>query len=295
MKYRNIENRKGVTLIELLIVIALIGVVLSVVYSMFFFGNRTFSQGETQYGLQSEAKFAIETAMKDIRYATNIRITDSTTPGPYETIIYYNNNSIIKKFGESIETINFHNNSAVTVPPLSFIMKNGNKSIEYKLNGKDGNRDFILKSEIELLNLQEFIVEGISPNVATKAIAYITPEAHRAQDLNPTITIPSPNTNSKTQIALIYNRQKNSYVYSFKVYPTGNNNKLTVGDIKNIVITDLGTNSQISFTLDLITNSVSLKKDDLIEITLTPNFGDTTPFVVKLVYNTAGAGSWDIQ
>lgn len=286
MNKKSNQSSSGVTLVELLIVLALISVVLAVIYSMFFFGNTTFSRGETQYGLQSESRLALETAMKDIRYATDVRLINTTSPEAYETIIYFNNNSIVKKFGETTDIFPFHSENS---QPLLFT-KTGTDTIKYTLTGQDKGRTFSLESDISLLNYKTITY------ATGTAIAYITPEAYRAKDNAPTITLPTPNTNTKTSISFIYNRPKNSYTITYAVTPKGTNKVLKYSDVTVQPVVDLGTDSMITFSLDLGSggSAVNLSNDDRIDIILTTSF-DPNPYLVTLIYSSAGSGVWNIQ
>jgi len=67
-------SNKGITLVELLIVIALMSIVIMGATSAFIFGQRTFSKGSDQYELQNNARFAVEEISNELRFATKILI-----------------------------------------------------------------------------------------------------------------------------------------------------------------------------------------------------------------------------
>lgn len=85
-------DQRGVTLVELLIVLALIGMVMSVVYSMFFSGLRSFHTADDQIESYSSGRMAfmnIERQIKsseEIFFASDdgtIFIQDLESPGGY--------------------------------------------------------------------------------------------------------------------------------------------------------------------------------------------------------------------
>lgn len=79
------NNQKGITLVELLLVLALLGLVLAGIYQFFFFTNRTYSNAESQSISIQEANLFIANIEKDIRSAsqpnndtTAVRVLNST-------------------------------------------------------------------------------------------------------------------------------------------------------------------------------------------------------------------------
>jgi prepilin-type N-terminal cleavage/methylation domain-containing protein len=272
-------NNKGLTLIELIIVLALMGLVLTGAYALFFIGNTIFSHGESQYGLQSEARLAIESMTNEIRYATHIRLAENTEdPSPYETLLYYDTgtNTITKKFGETVEMHSFVTDTIA--PPLAFTASPVNSSIEYTLEGEDARYDriFSLVAQINLLNIHT--TDSIDGEEGT-VLAYITPEAYRAQNLDPTVTIPTPDPNTFDYIAMIYSKPPASFIQPITVSVA--KGAIPLGSI-GVLITQTGVKSSIELTLNIEKNK--LKKDDNIVLTLIDKV-DAVPFIVNLLYD----------
>lgn len=67
-------SAKGVTLIELLIAMALVGIVFIVLFSLFFYGNNTFIISSSQYDLQSEVRLAMDIIIKEVRFASYLEL-----------------------------------------------------------------------------------------------------------------------------------------------------------------------------------------------------------------------------
>lgn len=71
-----IKNRKGFTLIELMIVLALLSVVIMIAFSVFSFGLKSFNAQTDNIGNQSNVRYVISDITNEIRRgdATNITI-----------------------------------------------------------------------------------------------------------------------------------------------------------------------------------------------------------------------------
>lgn len=303
MRFYPRKANKGVTLIELIIVIALIGIVISVIFSMFFFGSGTFFRGESQYGLQTEARFAIESLSRDLRFVREIEIIDdfsSGIPEPYETIVYFDsvNNEIVKSFAGITTTYKLNSSSS---NPLLF-KKTSNNTLHYTLDGQDGSQNFILQSDILLLNVLDINVVNLTDttNWTGGAILFKTPEAYWAQTLAPTISLPDPNLNTPTRIDLIYNRPISAYLESIGISIESdplNPHPLTASDI-TIHRSTFGLESLIALEVDL--SVASLLNGERIILTIFDSVdvdGDGNPIpqhVVMMAYNDSTT-VWDLQ
>lgn len=65
-------NNKGVTLIELLIVLAIMGIVFQVIYSIFFIGNKSFNTSKNKGFAQQDVRIASTYIINEIRTAKEI-------------------------------------------------------------------------------------------------------------------------------------------------------------------------------------------------------------------------------
>ena len=72
-----VYRKKGFTLVELIIFLALLGVVLAIGYRIFFFGQRAFAVGSDQFQLQSEIRKAGDFIIDEVRNATEIDIINT--------------------------------------------------------------------------------------------------------------------------------------------------------------------------------------------------------------------------
>ena len=297
------KHNSGVTLIELIIVIALIGIVISVIFSMFFFGSGTFTRGESQYGLQNEARFAIDSLSRDLRFVREIEIIDdfsAATPEPYETIVYFDsvNNQIVKTFAGITMTYNLNTTSS---NPLVF-KKTSSNTLHYKLDGQDDGQDYILQSDILLLNVVDIVVTNLTDqtNFTGEAILFKTPEAFRAQTLAPTVSLPDPNLNTSAKVELVYNQPITAYLENIGIAIESNPlnpNPLTAADI-TITRSTLSLESVITLDIDL--SVADLMNDERIILTIYDSVevdtdGNPIPqHLVMMAYNDS-TPTWDLQ
>lgn len=148
------KNNKGFTLVELILTVALLGVVVTLASSMLFFGNRTFTNTNNQRELQSDMRLVTNFIEREVQNASNLQILE-TLPGTLDNsrrYIYINNDKVMFKA---------ENQSAVEIPTtfdeidydVDFT-KSGNTVVEYDLEGNLSGTEFHFVSEIEVRNLK---------------------------------------------------------------------------------------------------------------------------------------------
>lgn len=67
-------NNKGVTLVELVVVVAIIGIISTVIANVFIFGNKTFNKVESRSAGQMDVRIVVQTISKELRYADDIEL-----------------------------------------------------------------------------------------------------------------------------------------------------------------------------------------------------------------------------
>lgn len=149
-----VSNKAGFTLIELIVVIAIMGIATSAIFSMNLFGIKTFASGQSIAQKQFETRTAADFITKQLRYASSVTfLTSIPTPtvGAYD--IYLNGGSIV-----------FNNNGVKTIPPglnnvsdftLTFL-SGTNNVLNYTV-GKTVNTEFNITSQVTALNSPSFI------------------------------------------------------------------------------------------------------------------------------------------
>lgn len=71
------KKRNGLTLIEIIIVIAILGIVLAMAFNFFVFNLRTFNKGENRAAVQFDVRMASDYITDELRNVNIISVTDS--------------------------------------------------------------------------------------------------------------------------------------------------------------------------------------------------------------------------
>ncbi len=82
-----IQKRRGLTLIEVVLAVALLVVVSLMVFTFLQFGDRIFNRGEDRFDIQSEVRLASDFISDELRYATSISLYSD-----YHTVVFDNTN-----------------------------------------------------------------------------------------------------------------------------------------------------------------------------------------------------------
>lgn len=104
-----IKNKKGVTLIELIIVLSILSIVSSLAYSVYYFGLKNFNTQTVNVNNQSNVRYALSIISKDIRKSDSVTVSANiiTIDG---TIEYKLDGNVLMKNGNNlvidIETFN---------------------------------------------------------------------------------------------------------------------------------------------------------------------------------------------
>lgn len=123
------KNSRGITLIELLIVLSLVGFVISIAAFLFFFGNRNFSIQNEQTAIVADVRYSMDYLTRQIRKATNVEVDDNTLMVDSNEIrlegntLYNNSDVIVKGIDELVIT---KNQSEVQIK-MTIIDKNARK------------------------------------------------------------------------------------------------------------------------------------------------------------------------
>jgi prepilin-type N-terminal cleavage/methylation domain-containing protein len=95
-------RKKGVTLIELIIVIAILSMVVGMIYSSFISNNKIYKRGSVEFDTQSAARSVFLTVGEDIKKAGYATVTKVTLPS-------YNSIKAINSTGASVILDNIDN------------------------------------------------------------------------------------------------------------------------------------------------------------------------------------------
>ncbi len=105
-KMKRITNQNGLTVMELLIAIAIIGVVFTLVASFFKVSVEVYDEGHRQTEEQHAVRLATDFVTRELRNATTIEIIDTApdSGSPEEFYIYVSNNNKLVKYVTDTDT-----------------------------------------------------------------------------------------------------------------------------------------------------------------------------------------------
>ena len=173
MKSSFFKTKKGITLIELIVVIAIFAIILAEVYPMLNLGNTVFASGSKQNSIQSDLRRLSDSISDSVKYASNIDIIQGTYDP--DTFIEASN----PDFGYDYIYLQFSGSNGIAVKKLSYststnsysestILSAASSSVSYDLSFKsggtgskllafdmyatDGSRQYALNSETKIMN-----------------------------------------------------------------------------------------------------------------------------------------------
>jgi len=164
---RKIKNQKGFSLIELMVVVAVLGLIVLGLVTFFTGGVRSWITGQSQLQAQREARQAMDRMVREIREASNI-IADSTSSEEINFNTPWSNNLKYSWLGEKWDPIlrgdiplinnvqslvfTYFDNSGNLVNPLD-----SDKVSKVHINlqvdvDRDSNPDVTLNADVDLRN-----------------------------------------------------------------------------------------------------------------------------------------------
>jgi prepilin-type N-terminal cleavage/methylation domain-containing protein len=168
------HKSKGVTLVELLIVMAILGIVISLAFSMNIFSQRVYTMGEHKSDIQFNLRLASDYITREARYATGVEILDSTATIP-DTVTNDDKYIFLDITGKSLIIRDKNGDrTPVNVDGLNILFKTAppSKTLEFVVSGSSGTETFSLDSKVLILNLpkDQSIVDsaGVNDGVAVR-------------------------------------------------------------------------------------------------------------------------------
>src|SRR6056297_3626943 len=143
---KKLKNRKGVSLLELIIVIAILSLVITMIYSIYNYGGRTFDKGNSQYSVQSDIRLSMDYIVDETRYATKLNLTDIPTESILTSsqgidFIYVENNKLVHKDWNDTSSTHETRTFASTITNYSFT-SDGDDLLEILLTGVKDNENY---------------------------------------------------------------------------------------------------------------------------------------------------------
>ncbi|NTW96044.1 MAG: VWA domain-containing protein [Erysipelotrichaceae bacterium] len=177
-------NRKGFTLVEVMTVLAIVGIVLTMIFSLLFYGFDVFNMTSAEYQVQSGTRLALQQTDKLVRYSTAIfAVPDTTYMDPEWNYIGMNEDrtEIINYKWDSTSQTHIEEIMAGPYPDVTFnigFTKQNNLSTDNSLKlyfetyAADGTtKRYNIVSGYEALNALQVINYGTVSHPAT-ALAY---------------------------------------------------------------------------------------------------------------------------
>jgi prepilin-type N-terminal cleavage/methylation domain-containing protein len=170
-----LRKKKGFTLVEIIITMAIFGIVTASIYSIFYFTLKVNNADNISYIAQSDAQLIMIKIQNEIRYA-NTLVIDSNLPSNFISgtkYIYNSNGSIMKNTGTSDDdSVPFITGSKDFSYSITF-SKKSSKSVDVKVSVlKNGINIYNLETSIYINNLISTNISGTSQG---NAIEYTIP------------------------------------------------------------------------------------------------------------------------
>lgn len=309
-----LKDKRGVTLVELLVTLALLSLIFLMMFSLYIFGLTNFRSGAEQYDLQSEVRLALETLTDDVRYATIVEVFDKdesednyinieeilevdgglyTNIDPFSTYIYYDEDqqSIVKLRRAARQDIFLQSEAD---DPLLFSSVSGSESaLRYEVEGYNSRegRNFSVISEIIMLN---------NPSVSSGSgdvLRYLTPEAFVSQSQFPDVVLDGANDNEHLQLSFYDpdgNPRQVQYLY-YETSPGANNHQLTDAHVA------ISPQNMLTHQFDITFEEIGNQPKNFVsgdEIFFVVEYGSDLEFEAAYLLVATGSGNnfkWELQ
>ncbi len=149
-----IKNDKGITLLEIIISIAIVGILLTLTFNLFFFGNEVFARGSEQYNVQTSVRISTTSITDTVRYATALYI-ESNKPDTFEDpyhYIYYENGIVYYSYIDSDSTRKTRF-LGTDITSLEF-SKQSDRLVSMSVTGIERNQTYEIDMDIGLPNME---------------------------------------------------------------------------------------------------------------------------------------------
>jgi prepilin-type N-terminal cleavage/methylation domain-containing protein len=168
------KYRKGLSLIELLIVLGLIGIIIALAFSLDLFAIKTLAIGDKNAQLQHNIRLASDYITKELRTAYSINVYESMPTIDTERRYFYIEGNTIKHYKSGAVKDIMMGPPSEMVPELIFeINADNDKIIKYIVSGTYKLKTFSLTSEVYPTNLIE--TDAINIINGNKVVEYSSP------------------------------------------------------------------------------------------------------------------------
>lgn len=164
---------KGFTLLELIIAIPIMLVVISLVFSIWFFANKNFKKTNIQMNNQQVVRLVGDYIKKDIRSAKIIsydetKVKQQNTNSNYYALTYTGNHLVKQVRKNSDGTLVSQTTIGDTLTDLSFLTVMNKGMLKYKVTNNANGQNYSVTYEVILDN----IITVVLPSANTSTIYY---------------------------------------------------------------------------------------------------------------------------
>ena len=162
IEYRTMTtSKKGVTLIELIMVLALMAIVFTSIFSFYSFNLGTFGRAQNKSDIQHDVLLVSEFITKEVRTATSISLSyhppQDNDKQCYNSIIGLRQDSIEYYFDEEYRQIVNAN-----IMDFDLALSPNSNLLEFHITGEKDGEEYKIDSKVFLLNLTDMSDEELS-------------------------------------------------------------------------------------------------------------------------------------
>lgn len=169
-----INNKKGMSLIEVTVIIALLLVVTSVAFSLLMAGNNNFTRSKLRSDMQFEVRMVSDFIRDELRYATEIELMDTPESFVAGSEYILIEGSIMKHVNAAGVKSNKATFNMTEFNPMFILEAVGsNNMLNYHIEGTDdstlGTKSYEVMTKVFLNNIEE------NPDAQGQTIRYKKP------------------------------------------------------------------------------------------------------------------------
>ena len=169
-KSKGIINSKGLTLVELMVTLALLGIVLASIFSFSSFLMGRFNIAQDKSNVQQDILMAANYITKELRTATRVKVLDNESSqidrDLYNSYIGPKDGSLVYGYNEKTRKIVKDN-----IVDLNFTLDQELGILKFSILGNEDGQEYKMDSEVALLNIEKTL-EG---NTTGSWIYYYNP------------------------------------------------------------------------------------------------------------------------
>ncbi len=174
---RGLSDEDGITLVEILIVLALIGIVHGLAFSLYYFGATAFSGGENQSIVQQRIRLASRIITDEVRYAYSVELFPELNL-PNNANQFGDDQFIVQDNGRLVllNRYNYHDGGRILLESdtIEFLVGSSGRTLEFSLAAGRSDRSHAVLSEVLVLNLEAESIEAPASDLSEAVIKYNT-------------------------------------------------------------------------------------------------------------------------